>query len=107
MLESNSVQQFLNKKISLKISSLLFGVASLVFAVVIVSMNLNIYNSAKVAGLDCMTINRGYLEYVRYLYSGKSDFESSIWPKAIDVGGQINSLCYESINEGLIKEGTE
>lgn len=64
-----------------------------------------LYLSDYVPSLDCMSINRGYLRYVQDKYSSDPDFDRTIWPNAIEVGGKINSLCYESITGGgLLKK---
>lgn len=94
------MQRFLNKRVSIRVGSLLLGLVILLFVMTAVGFFKYFYTSDNVQSLDCMTINRGYLQQVRELYSDRPDFESLIWPRAVTVGGQINTLCYESLENG-------
>jgi hypothetical protein len=95
------INKLLEKKISLKVKYILIIGLCLALA----------YNaylfvvSDEVPSLDCMTINQGYLGYVQDQYSNRTDFDTVIWPRAIDIGGELNSICYKSIEKNGLIDG--
>ena len=95
------INKVLEKKISLKIKYILVLGLCLALAY-------NVYSyvaSDKLASLDCMTINQGYLGYVQDQYASRADFDIVIWPRAIDIGSELNSICYESIDKNGLIDG--
>lgn len=98
------MQTLLQKTITLRLWTLIILCLVLVVILATVySAYTQFYMSDHVPSLDCMTINRGYLRHIRDLYGERADFDATIWPRAIEVAGEMNGLCFESIEgEGLI-----
>lgn len=77
-------------------------------AVALFSTSVLIYKSTSETSstsLDCMSLAKSYLGYVRENYSDREDFDSVIWPRAIDVETHMHNVCVDSIEKNGLIDG--